>query len=76
MGSECFLFPSKWRLLFLSMGFPRGAGMAASDPLVLLAAVSWVPGERQVCAGSVFLVGRWQQRGYEGSAHCHGGDQR
>ena len=52
-------------LPFLSMGFPWGAGMAASDPLVLLAAVSWVPGECQVC----------QERGYEGSGRCHGGDQ-
>lgn len=62
-------------LPFLSMGSPWGAGMAASDPLVLLAAVSWVPGECQVCASSVFMGGRWQERGYEGSGRCHGEDQ-
>ena len=37
-------------LLFLSLGFPQGAGMVAFDPFVLLAAVSWAPGECQVCA--------------------------
>ena len=76
MGSGCCFFPSveaeRIHASVSEHGIPRGAGMAAFDPLVLLAAVSWVPGEGQVCASSVFLVGRWQQRGYEGSGHCQG----
>lgn len=59
-------------LLFLSLGFPQGAGMVAFDPLVLLAAVFWAPGECQVCAVPVFTAGRWQERGREGSSPSMG----